>query len=147
LELYDEVWRHMKDQQMMDMLLATNATARKYRGGMMLSTQSPLQLGDYAHLIRTNCPDAIFMGGSFNPKEYGVFQLNERQLELISSLEAGEFLLTRKKYSKVCRLSVDEQSRWLYSTDPNDRVKRNKAIEEFGREEAFRHLVAMSTAK
>ena len=147
LELYDEVWRHMKDQQMMDMLLATNATARKYRGGMMLSTQSPLQLGDYAHLIRTNCPDAIFMGGSFNPKEYGVFQLNERQLELISSLEAGEFLLTRKKCSKVCRLSVDEQSRWLYSTDPNDRVKRNKAIEEFGREEAFRHLVAMSTAK
>jgi len=121
--------------------------ARKYRGGMMLATQSPLQLGDYADLIRTNCPDAIFMGGSFNPKEYGVFQLNERQLELISSLEPGEFLLTRKKYSKVCRLSVDEQSKWLYSTDPNDRLRRNQAIAKYGREEAFRHLVATATAK
>ena len=29
LEIYDETWRHMKDQQMMDMLLDTNATARK----------------------------------------------------------------------------------------------------------------------
>ena len=147
LELYDETWRHMKDQQMLDMILNTNATARKHRGGMMLATQSALQLGDYAHLIRTNCPDAMFMGGSFNAKEYGVFQLHERQLELISSLEPGEFLLTRKKYSKVCRLSVDEQSRWLYSTDPNDRVRRNKAIEEFGRDEAFRQLVATAAAK
>ena len=81
----------------------------------MLATQSPLQTRRLREPDQNNCPDAIFMGGSFNPKEYGVFQLHERQLELISSLEAGEFLLTRKKYSKVCKLSVDEQSRWLYS--------------------------------
>ncbi len=147
LELYDEVWRHMKDQQMLDMILNNNATDRKYRGGMMLATQSAEQLGNYVNLIRTNCPDAIWLGGPIRREDCGIFRLHDRQIELIDSLQMGEFLLTREKYSKVCKLDVDEQSRWLYSTDPNDRVKRNQAIETFGRDEAFRQLVATATAK
>jgi type IV secretion system protein VirB4 len=147
LEIYDEVWRHLQDEQMAAMILNTSKTARKHLGGIMLATQSVEDLGKYATLIRTNCPDAILMGGSFSRKQYELFELNDQQLDLISSLNLGEFLFARKSYSKVCKLSVDEHSKWLYSTDPNDRRRRNEAIATYGREDAFRHLVARATAK
>jgi len=108
LGIYDEVWRHLQDEQMAAMILNTTKTARKHPGGIMLATQSVEDLGKYATLIRTNCPDAILMGGSFSRKQYELFELNDHQLDLISSLNLGEFLFARKSYSKVCKLSVDE---------------------------------------
>jgi type IV secretion system protein VirB4 len=147
LEIYDEAWRHLQDEQMSSMIVNTSKTARKHLGGIMLATQSPEDLGQHAHLIRTNCPDAIFMGGSFNRKQFELFDLNEQQFDLMASLKRGEFLLCRKDYSKVLKLSVDKESEWLYTTRPMDRRRRNEAIEKFGREEGFRQLVAAATAK
>ena len=146
VEIYDEAWRHLQDEQMSSMIINTSKTARKHLGGIMLATQSPEDLGKYANLIRTNCPDAIFMGGSFNRKQYELFDLSAQQFDLISSLKPGEFLLTRNDYSKVLKLSVDKQSEWLYTTRPMDRRRRSEAIATYGREEAFRHLVASATA-
>jgi hypothetical protein len=65
----------------------------------------------------------------------------------MASLKRGEFLLCRKNYSKVMQLSVDKQSEWLYTTRPRDRRRRKEAIEQFGREEGIRHLVASATAR
>jgi hypothetical protein len=42
---------------------------------------------------------------------------------------------------------VDEQSKWLYTTHPKDRLRRDEAIKTYGRETAFEHLVASATAK
>ena len=147
LEIYDEAWRHLQDEQMSAMIVNTSKTARKHLGGIMLATQSPEDLGKYAHLIRTNCPDAIFLGGSFHRKQFELFDLSEQHFELMASLKRGEFLLCRKSYSKVLKLSVDKESEWLYTTRPMDRRRRNEAIEKFGREEGFRQLVASATAR
>ena len=148
VELYDECWRHLRDEQMAEMIVATSKTAAKHLGGIILATQSPEDLGQYATLIRNNCPDAFFLGGSFDRQQYiDLFGLHEGQLDLIAGLQKGESLLVRKNYSKVLKLRVDERSKWLYSSDPNDRRRRDKAIKDYGREGAFQHLVATATAK
>lgn len=148
LEVYDECWRHLRDEQMAQMIIETSKTAAKHMGGIILATQSPRDLGQYATLLRNNCPDTFFLGGGFDRDEFvSLFDLNDRHIELIGSLQKGESLLVRKNYAKVLRLRVDELSKWYYSTDPNDRRRRNEAIAKYGRQEAFRHLVATSTAK
>ncbi len=53
----------------------------------------------------------------------------------------------RKDYSKVLKLDVDEWSKWLYTTHPKDRLRRNEAIKNYGRERAFDYLVASAAAK
>ena len=86
--------------------------------------------------------------GSFDRQQYiDLFELNERQLDLISTLKRGESLLVRKNYSKVLKLDVDEHSKWLYSTHPKDRQRRDEAIRAYGHENAFEYLVASATAK
>ena len=67
IEVYDEVWRHLKGEAMADMVVSTSKTAAKHLGGIILATQSPKDLGNYASLIRNNCPDAWFVGGIFRP--------------------------------------------------------------------------------
>jgi type IV secretory pathway VirB4 component len=129
-------------------MVSTSKTGAKHLGGIILATQSPKDLGRYATLIRNNCPDALFLGGSFDRQQYiDLFDLNERQLDLITSLKVGESLLVRKDYAKVLRLDVDEQTKWLYTTHPKDRLRRDEAIKTYGREKAFEHLVASATAK
>jgi type IV secretion system protein VirB4 len=145
LEIYDEAWRHLKDEQMSSMIVSTSKTARKHLGGIMLATQSVEDLGSFANLIRTNCPDAMLLGGAFDRGQYAeLFDLTERQLDLVSTLKRGELLLARKSYSKVLKLTVDERSKWLYTTQPQERKRRGEAIAKYGREKAFDYLVAQA---
>jgi type IV secretion system protein VirB4 len=148
LEVFDEVFTLMKIETLEDQMVSTSKTGAKHLGGIILATQSPKDLGRYATLIRNNCPDALFLGGSFDRQQYiDLFDLNERQLDLITRLKVGESLLVRKDYAKVLKLDVDEQSKWLYTTHPKDRLRRDEAIKTHGREKAFEHLVASATAK
>jgi type IV secretion system protein VirB4 len=148
LEVFDEVFTLMKIETLEDQMVSTSKTGAKHLGGIILATQSPKDLGRYATLIRNNCPDALFLGGSFDRQQYiDLFELHDRQLELITSLKLGESLLVRKNYSKVLKLDVDEASKWLYTTHPKDRLRRNEAIKTYGREKAFEYLVASATAK
>lgn len=140
LEVYDELWRHFKDQQMIDMIVETTKTGRKHLGGIMMATQSVEDLKEYATIIRKNCPDAMFMGGSFSRAEYDIFELNEHQLDLISGLKRGEMLFVRKDYAKVLTLSVDERSHWQYTSRPQDRRRRDAAIKQYG-DQAIDHLL------
>jgi type IV secretion system protein VirB4 len=140
LEVYDECWRYFKDEQMADMIVETAKTGRKHLGGIMMLTQSVEDLRQYASVIRKNCPDAMFMGGSFSRSEYDIFELNPHQLDLIAGLKRGEMLFVRKDYAKVLKLSVDERSHWHYTSRPQDRRRRDAAIEKYG-PQAFDHLL------
>ena len=145
LEVYEETHRHIEDEQMSGMILSTSKTARKHRGGIVISTQSPEDLKQYARVIRANCPDALLLGGAIDRKLYAeLLELNERQMDLIGSLATGEALLTRKSWSKVVRLDVDAESVWRYSTRAADKQRRNEAIVRHGYQEAFRQLAAAS---
>jgi esterase/lipase superfamily enzyme len=53
----------------------------------------------------------------------------------------------RPEYAKVLVTSVDAESAWHYTTRPKDRARREKAIERYGRQEAFARLAANGTAK
>jgi type IV secretory pathway VirB4 component len=149
LEVYDELFRHLQQEEMADQIVATGNTAAKHLGGIILATQSAKALGKYANLIRTNCPDAWFLGGSFDRQQYiDLFELNEQQLALIPTLQRGESLLVRKDdFAKVLKLDVDERSKWHYTTHPKDRQRRAEYIAKYGRPLAFDYLVAEATAK
>ncbi len=148
LEVFDEVFTLMQVETLGEQMVTTAKTAGKHLGGIILATQHPHDMGKYLNLIQNNCPDALFLGGSFDRQEYrALFGLSERQLDLIESLKLGESLFVRKEYSKVLRLDVDDKSKWLYSTHPQDRLRRNEAIRQLGREKAFEYLAAAATAK
>ncbi len=149
LEVYDELFRHLQEEEMADQIVATGNTAAKHLGGIILATQSAKALGKYANLIRTNCPDAWFLGGSFDRQQYiDLFELNEQQLALIPTLQRGESLLVRKDdFAKVLKLDVDERSKWHYTTHPKDQQRRAEYIAKYGRPLAFDYLVAEATAK
>jgi type IV secretion system protein VirB4 len=145
LEVYEETHRHIEDEQMRGMILSTSKTARKHRGGIVISTQSPEDLKQYARVIRANCPDSLLLGGAFDRKLYAeLLELNERQMDLIGSLAMGEGLLTRKNWSKVVRLDVDAESVWRYTTRAADKQRRNEAIARHGYRDAFKQLAATS---
>ena len=55
-------------------------------------------------------------------------------------------MLKRAGFSKIIRLNLDPKSYWLFSTKPKDKVRRLKAIEEFGYEQAFERLRIEQTA-
>jgi hypothetical protein len=61
-------------------------------------------------------------------------------------LQVGESLLKRRNHAKVLCLNVDAASNWHYTTRPKDRERRARALKEFGRENAFRELVAAENA-
>jgi type IV secretion system protein VirB4 len=147
VEIYDEVWKHMQDPQMLAMILSSSKTARKYLGGIVLATHLVDDLGAHTQLIRNACADTVFLGGSFDRAQYAeLFSLSDKQLDLIGGLQRGESLLTRSNYAKVLRLNVDAESAWHYTTRALDRARRASAVKKFGRENAFRELVAAESA-
>jgi type IV secretion system protein VirB4 len=148
VEIFDECWKHMQDPEMLGMILNSSKTAGKHLGGIILATHAADDLGEHTRLIRNACHDTLFLGGPFDRSQYAeLFGLHERQLDLIDSLQLGESLLVRLGYSKVLVTNVDQESAWHYTTRPKDRARREKAIQEFGRHEAFQHLVAETAAQ
>jgi type IV secretion system protein VirB4 len=147
VEIYDEVWKHMQDPQMLSMIVNSSKTAGKHLGGIILATHLADDLGGHMQLIRNACPDTLFLGGAFDREKYAeLFSLSGKQLDLISSLQVGESLLKRRNHAKVLCLNVDAASNWHYTTRPKDRERRARALKEFGRENAFRELVAAENA-
>jgi type IV secretion system protein VirB4 len=148
VEVFDECWKHMQDPAMLSLILRSSKTAGKHLGGIILATHAADDLGAHTRLIRNACTDTLFLGGPFDREQYReLFGLQDRQLDLIASLQRGESLLVRPEYAKVLVTSVDAESAWHYTTRPKDRARREKAIERYGRQEAFARLAANGTAK
>lgn len=148
VEVFDECWKHLQDPPMLAMILDSSKTGGKHLSGTILATHAAADLGAHTSLIRNACTDTLFLGGPFDRKQYReLFELHDRQLDLMASLQTGESLLVRTDYSKVLVTSVDDETAWHYTTRPKDRLRRAKAIEEFGRKEAFAQLAANGAAR
>ena len=148
LEVYDEVWRLIQNESVLAAIFETMKTAAKKLGGIILATQDTNDLGPHAEVIRNACPDAVFLGGAFSREQYKrLFAMNDTELDLIPSLRRGEMLLLRRHHAKVVRLVVNERSKWLYSTHPQDVRRRSETIRQHGREKAFELLALSGSSK
>ena len=143
--LFDELWKQMKNRQLLEMVLNSLKTGGKHLAGATLLTQSADDLGENADLIVNACSTFLFLEDpTFNRERYRkLFNLNEREIENLASLQPREALLKRAGYSKIIRLNLDPKSLWLFSTRPKDRVRRAREIELYGFDEAFRRQLTV----
>jgi hypothetical protein len=66
------------------------------------------------------------------------FNLNENEIELISTLRPKQQLLIKtSEVAKVANLEVDAKSYSLYTNDPFDNRKRREAFETYGFEKGL----------
>jgi type IV secretion system protein VirB4 len=148
--VFDEVWKSIRNRQLLDLILSGLKTGRKNRAGVMMATQHMQDLGDYSELIRSSCPISLLLGEPvINRKKYGEwFDMNDEELDNLSSLTSQlESFLKTPFGSKRLRLRVDEMSHALFTTDPNDREKRLELIAEHGFEKGIQMLALEGTAK
>jgi type IV secretion system protein VirB4 len=141
--LFDECWKQLKDPYIVNFIIDTLKTGGKHLGGITLLTHTASDLAEHAPLITNACPTVLFLRDTtFDRERYReLFQLNDREIELLGSLQAkGEGLLKRRTWSKVVRLNLDRQALWRYTTKPSERRKRDALIEEHGFEKAFELL-------
>ncbi len=69
------------------------------------------------------------------------FNLNENEIELISTLRPKQQLLIKTpELAKVANLEVDAKSYWLYTNDPFDNRKRREGFETHGFEKGLEVL-------
>jgi type IV secretion system protein VirB4 len=143
--LFDELWKQMKNRQLLEMVLNSLKTSGKHLAGATLLTQSADDLGENADLIVNACSTFLFLEDpTFNRDRYRkLFNLNDREIENLASLQPREALLKRAGYAKVIRLNLDPKSLWLFSTKPKDRVRRAREIELYGFDEAFRRQLTV----
>ncbi|MGH9770524.1 MAG: VirB4 family type IV secretion system protein [Candidatus Acidiferrales bacterium] len=143
--LFDECWKQLKDPYLVNFIVDTLKTGGKHLGGITLLTHTADDLAEHAGLIANACPTVLFLRDTtFDRARYReLFQLNEREIELLGSLEGkGEGLLKRRTWSKVVRLNLDRRALWRYTTKPSERRKRDALVEEHGFEKAFELLAA-----
>ena len=138
--LFDELWKQMKNRQLLEMVLSSLKTGGKHLAGATLITQSAEDLGENADLIVNACSTFLFLADpTFNRERYRkLFNLNDQEIKNLASLQSREALLKRAGYSKIIRLNLDPKSLWLFSTKPKDRVRRAREIEQYGFDEAFK---------
>ena len=142
--LFDELWKHLRNRELLQMVLSALKTGGKHLAGATLLTQSADDLGDHADLIVNACSTLLFLPDpTFNRERYQtLFHLNDQEILNLASLAPREALLKRADFSKIIRLNLDPKSYWLFTTRPKDRLRRAKAIEEVGYERAFEMLRA-----
>jgi type IV secretion system protein VirB4 len=140
--LFDELWKHLRTRQLLEMVLSALKTGGKHLAGATLLTQSADDLGDNADLIVNACSTFLFLPDpTFNRERYQtLFHLNDQEILNLASLAPREALLKRAGFSKIIRLNLDPKSYWLFTTRPKDRLRRAQAIAEVGYERAFELL-------
>lgn len=129
--LFDEVWKQLKDPQLLEMVIHSLKTGGKHLAGVTLLTHLVDDLGEHAALIKNACPMIMFLGDeTFDREKYReFFQLNDEQLDLIGSLKMRELALKTPDLFKVLVLNLSEQKRMQYSTRPKDIIARAQAAE------------------
>jgi type IV secretion system protein VirB4 len=94
-----------------------------------------LRRSELLDVILETCVTKIFLANPDMDRELYQqrFHLNEREVELISSLvPKQQFLIKTPELAKVVNLSVDPKSYWLYTNDPYDNRKREEAFTVYG---------------
>jgi type IV secretion system protein VirB4 len=142
--LFDEIWKQLKNPQLLDMVLGSLKTGRKHHAGVTLLTHVIDDLGAHARLIKNACPMVLFLGDpTFDRAQYAeFFDLNEQELDNIASLQPREIVLKTPDYSKILVLNLDPKAYARYTTKPRDRMRRQRLIEEHGFERGIELFAA-----
>lgn len=142
--LFDEIWKQLKNPQLLDMVLNSLKTGRKHLAGVTLLTHVIDDLGAHARLIKNACPMTLFLGDpTFDREQYGTFfDLNEQELDNIASLRPREMVLKTADYSKVLVLNLEPKALARYTTKPRDRMRRQKLVDQHGFERGIELFAA-----
>jgi type IV secretory pathway VirB4 component len=145
----DEVWRFLSNGTARQYLVAAGKTWRKHNGGIGLITQSAADLENAGvlDLVNEMCPTKILLAnpGADLANYQRLFRLNERELELFSTLTPKrQFLLKSPSRAKVLNVRLDPHAYWQYANSPADNERRRQATEEFGFEEGYNVLAAQA---
>jgi len=133
----DEAWRFLGNATIRRYITEALKTWRKHNAAMIIATQSRADLessGVEAGIVES-CPTRLLLANpGMDRRLYrDVFHLNETEAEIVRTLEPKrEILIQRPGASKVVALSVDAESRRLYTNDPYDNERRREAPERPG---------------
>src|SRR5690606_5892072 len=92
-----------------------------------------------------SCPTRLLLANpGFDRRQYAeLFQMNHRELELLSALAPRQqILLKRAGLTKVLVLAVDPRSYWLYTNTPLDNERAAAAFREHGLDAGLDRLAA-----
>ena len=143
----DEAWRFIQHPMLRAYVQEGLKTWRKSNAAMILSSQT---IDDFASadLLRTvveSCPTKLLLANpAFDAARYrDLFQLNERELDLVSGLlPRQQILLKRPGVTKVLTLRVDPKSYWIYTNTPMDNERVAAALRTHGFEGGLAQLAA-----
>jgi type IV secretion system protein VirB4 len=140
--LFDELWKHLKNRQLLDSAISSLKTSGKHLSGVTLLTHTAQDLGENADVIINACTTQLFLPDpTFNRDLYRkLFNLNDQEVLNLASLMPREAMLKRAGYSKILKLNLDPKSYWLFTTRPRDRMMRDRLIAELGYDRAFETL-------
>ncbi|MGH9437646.1 MAG: VirB4 family type IV secretion system protein [Terriglobia bacterium] len=130
----DELWKYLQNQEVAAFVNSSIKMGRKHLLGVLLMTQSAGDLGSQTEMIRDNCKTTMFLANpNIDRTRYTeTFDLNAKELDLLTTLGSREVLLKTPNYSKVLKLNLDAKSYWRYTTSGLERIKRRQAIDTHG---------------
>lgn len=143
----DEAWRFIQHARLRAYVEEALKTWRKRNAAMLLATQT---IDDFASadLLRTvveSCPTKLLLANpALDRTRYAeLFQLNDTELDLLTSLIARrQLLLKRPDLAKVLTFNVDPRSYWLYTNTPVDNERVAAIVREYGFEAGLDRLAA-----
>ena len=138
--LIEELFKNMKNKELLEGALESIKTVRKNLGGVTLIAQDAKDMGENAGSIVNSCSCFLFLPDvTYNRALYAeMFNLNAQQLNLFESLREREALYIRRDgLTKVVTLNLDRASYAKFSTKPKDRVRRAKLVELYGLREGL----------
>ena len=140
----DEAWRYLSDPMVAGQLLEAAKTWRKRNGALVLATQSVGDVLKGGRQLLESLPTKVFLANPEFPDEAArALDLSAADVRTIRELEPKrELFIRRADEASVVRLSVDPESYWLYTSDPVEAVRREKAIARWGLEGALMRLAA-----
>jgi type IV secretion system protein VirB4 len=152
----DELWKWVGLLPVVSFVLETLKADRKNLAWATLITHSLEDLGSYAPLIKSACPNTIFLGGAFDRDLYAKhFRLNARELDELESLGDRElaikvdgepFVAGGNGYFKVLRMNMDPAAYARATTKPSERAMRERLISELGQDEGMNRLKEIAAA-
>jgi len=145
LFVIDEAWRFLSHAVIKSYIREALKTWRKKNAAMILATQSSDDLwsSDMLPVVVESCPTKLFLA---NPDMDGAayregFHLNETEAALIARLiPKQQFLLKRPDMAKVLNLHVAAKDHWLFTSNPQDRERRQEAFERYGMQKGLEIL-------
>src|SRR5260370_89278 len=138
----DEAWRFFRHPTIRAYILEALKTWRKKNAAMILATQSgdDLLRSEMLPVVVESCATKMFLANpDMDRKRYReIFHLNETEADLTAGLiPKQQILVKRPDMAKVVNLNVDRKDYWLYTSNPNDRERRDEAFERYGFEQGL----------